>query len=107
MVFTFNPEATVGAGFIEQVKNLAIAAGGQVEFIELTAPLAELKRRLGSKSRHQHKKLTSVQFFEELHGQGAFDGSYMPKPKLSIDTSENQPPRAALLIARALDLLTV
>jgi len=31
----------------------------------------------------------------------------MPKPKLSIDTSDNQPARAALQIARALDLLPV
>jgi hypothetical protein len=66
-----------------------------------------LKRRLGSKSRHQHKKLTSLKLFEELHGKGAFEVSYMPEPRLSIDTSQNQPSRGALLIARALELLPV
>lgn len=105
MIFTFNPESTVRPDFIEKTKTVVTAAGGEVDFIELTVPLDELKRRLGSKSRHQHKKLTSVEFFEELHDQGTFDVSYMPEPKLSVDTGENQPSRAALLIARALDLL--
>jgi hypothetical protein len=31
----------------------------------------------------------------------------MPKPTLTIDTGENQPPRAALQIARKLNLLPV
>jgi hypothetical protein len=53
----------------------------------------------------QYKKLTSVTLFEQLHGEGSFDASYMPKPKLSIDTSDNQPARAALMIARTLDLM--
>jgi len=95
----------VRAEFIEKTKSVVSNAGGEVDFVELTAPIAEIKHRIGSKSRHQHKKLTSVQFFEELHGNGAFDVSYMPAPRLSIDTSQNQPSRAALLIARALDLL--
>ena len=107
MIFTFNPESTVRAGFIEKAKDVVTAAGGEVDFIELTAPLEELKRRLGSKSRHQHKKLTSLKLFEELHGKGAFEVSYMPEPRLSIDTSQNQPSRGALLIARALELLPV
>jgi hypothetical protein len=105
LIFTFNPESTVRAEFIAKTKDVVAAAGGEVDFIELTAPLDELKRRMGSRSRHQHKKLTSVPVFEDLHGKGAFDVSYMPEPKLSIDTSVNQPSRAVLMIARALDLL--
>ena len=105
MIFTFNPESTVRAEFIAKTKAVVASAGGEVDFIELTAPLEELKRRMGSRSRHQHKKLTSVHVFEELHDKGAFDVSYMPEPKLSIDTSLNQPSRAVLLIARALELL--
>jgi hypothetical protein len=60
---------------------------------------------MGSLSRLQYKKLTSVPLFEQLHREGSFDAAYMPKPKLSIDTSLVQPPRAVLQIARALDLL--
>jgi hypothetical protein len=67
--------------------------------------LPELKRRMGSLSRLQYKKLTSVPLFEQLHDEGSFDAGYMPEPRLSINTSLSQPPRAALQIARALDLM--
>jgi hypothetical protein len=107
LIFTFAPEATVRPGFINKMLSTVEAAGGEVDFIELTCPLAELKRRMGSLSRLQYKKLTSVPLFEELHGEGSFEASYMPKPKLSIDTSVSIPARAALQIARALDLIPV
>jgi hypothetical protein len=105
MIFTFNPESSVRPDFIGNTVKTVTAAGGEVDFIELTCPLPELKRRMGSLSRLQYKKLASVQLFEELHGEGVFDVSYMPTPRLSIDTSIHQPPRAALDIARALELL--
>jgi hypothetical protein len=105
MIFTFNPESTVRAEFIANTVKTVEAAGGTVEFVELTCPLPELKRRMGSMSRMQYKKLSSVPLFEELHAEGVFEVSYMPAPKVSIDTSENQPARAALEIARALDLM--
>jgi hypothetical protein len=105
MIFTFNPESTVRPDFIANTVKTMAAANGEVDFVELTCPLPELKRRMGSLSRLQHKKLTSVPLFEELHGEGSFDVTYMPRPRISIDTSDNQPPRAALEIARALDLL--
>lgn len=105
MIFTFNPESTVRPAFIGNVMNTVAAAGGQVHFIELTAPLPELKRRMGSLSRLQYKKLASVPLFEQLHQEGVFEVDYMPKPDLSIDTGIHQPARAALQIARALDLL--
>jgi hypothetical protein len=104
LIFTFAPEVTVRPGFIEELVNTVTRAGGEVDFIELTCPFPELKRRMASVSRLQYKKLTSVPLFEQLHKEGSFDAAYMPKPKLSIDTSLNQPARAALQIARALDL---
>jgi hypothetical protein len=106
LIFTFAPEATVRPAFIANTQSTVAAAGGEVDFIELTCPLPELKRRMGSLSRLQYKKLTSVPLFEQLHEEGSFDASYMPKPRLSIDTSDNQPARAALQIARALNLLS-
>jgi hypothetical protein len=107
MIFTFNPESTVRPSFIGNVMKTVAAAGSGVHFIELTAPLPELKRRMGSLSRLQYKKLASVPLFEQLHQEGVFEVEYMPKPHLSIDTSIHQPARAALQIARALDLLPV
>ena len=106
MIFTFNPESTVRPEFIDNTLSTVSAAGGEADFIELTCPLAELKRRMGSISRLQYKKLTSVPLFEELHSDGVFDVSYMPTPRLSIDTCTMQPPRAALHIARTLDLMS-
>jgi hypothetical protein len=105
MIFTFAPEATVRPGFIDKLVRTVAGAGGEVDFIELTCPLPELKRRMGSLSRLQYKKLTSVPLFEQLHEEGSFDASYMPKPRLSIDTCDCIPARAALQIARALDLI--
>jgi hypothetical protein len=107
LIFTFAPESTVRPEFIGKVESTIAAAGGEVDFIELICPLPELKRRMGALSRLQYKKLTSVELFEELHQEGSFDAAYMPKPRLSIDTSANTPARAALMIARALDLMPV
>ena len=107
MIFTFNPESTVRPSFIANVMNTVAEAGGKVHFIELTTPIPELKRRMGSLSRLQYKKLTSVPLFEQLREEGVFEVDYMPKPQLSIDTSLHQPARAALDIARALNLLPV
>ncbi|MGO9337427.1 MAG: AAA family ATPase [Terracidiphilus sp.] len=107
MIFTFNPESTVRPEFISNVKKIVAEAGGELHFIELTAPLPELKRRMGTLSRLQYKKLASVPLFEQLHQEGVFAVDYMPKPELSIDTSIHQPARAALQIARALNLLPV
>jgi hypothetical protein len=105
LIFTFAPESTVRPAFIGNTVSTVEAAGGEVHFIELTCPLPELKRRMGGLSRLQYKKLTSVPLFEQLHSEGSFDADYMPVPTLSIDTGDNQPARAALQIARALDLL--
>ncbi len=107
LIFTFAPEATVRPDFIVKVQSTVAAAGGEVDFLELTCPLSELKRRMGSLSRLQYGKLTSVPLFEQLHQEGSFDASYLPAPKLSFDTSISQPARAALQIARTLNLLPV
>jgi hypothetical protein len=107
MIFTFAPEATVRPVFIDKAISTVAAAGAELDFIELTCPLPELKRRMGGLSRLQYRKLTSVPLFEQLYGEGSFDASYMPTPKLSIDTSLGSPARAALQIARALELLPV
>lgn len=107
LIFTFAPEATVRLDFIAKTQSTVAAAGGELDFIELTCPIPELKRRMGSLSRLQYKKLTSVPLFEQLHQEGSFDASYMPTPKVSIDTSLCSSARAALLIARALELMPV
>jgi len=105
MIFTFAPEATVRPGFVGNLMRAIEGADGEVDFVELKCPLPELKRRLVASSRTQFKKLTSIEFFEDLLDAGSFSPDWMPKPKLSIDTSQATPARAALDIARTLNLL--
>jgi len=51
LIFTFAPEATVRAEFISRLADLMARKGGEVEFVELTCPLEELKERMENPSR--------------------------------------------------------
>lgn len=104
LIFTFAPEATVRASFIPALLETMAAEGASVEFAELTCPEAELKRRLKEPSRAQFKKLNSVELYDQLRDSGSFDALEMPRARVSIDTSLCTPARAALEIARALEL---
>lgn len=104
LIFTFAPEATVRPLFPQDAVNTVEQEGGRVDFVELTCPVAELKRRLDQPSRRQYQKLTSVDLFDELHATGSFEALRMPPPLISIDTDACLPARAALQIARALGL---
>jgi len=102
LIFTFAPEGTVRPGFIREVMRMVEREGGEVDFVELVCPLAELKRRIDSPSRLGYQKLSSVSLFEQLHADGVFDASNMPKPRLSIDTSLCTPVQAAMEIRQTL-----
>jgi hypothetical protein len=104
LIFTLNPESTVRSTFIPQTLETMRKFGGQVDFIELTCPLTELKRRIDSPSRLQYRKLNSLPHFEKLHSVGTFDTAHMPKPRLSIDTSLMSPIEAAAKIRETLGL---
>jgi AAA domain len=104
LIFTFAPESTVRPQFIDQALAIVRNAGGEVEFIELTCPLTELKARIDQPSRLRFQKLTSPSLFEQLHDDGIFDGSFMPKPRLTLDTSWHTPEQAAQQILQALQL---
>jgi len=66
--------------------------------------MPELKRRIGSASRQQHGKLTSVALFEQLHAAGNFNSPSMPRAGLSIDTATCTPTEAATEIVLVLGL---
>jgi len=104
LIFTFAPEATVRPGFIQEATRVIGDGNGEVDFVELVCPVAELKRRLGNASRMNYQKLTSVELFEKLLAAGSFDVAHMPKPRLSIDTSVLSPVQAATLIVQKLEL---
>jgi hypothetical protein len=102
LIFTFAPEPTVRPGFTDRVIDVVIGSGGEILFVELTCPTAELKKRIDSPSRLEFGKLTSLPLFEQLESAGSFDASHMPKPALSIDTSLCPPRDAAAKIAQLL-----
>jgi AAA domain len=104
LIFTFAPEATVRPGFVQEAMRAVAVGNGEVDFVELICPVAELKRRLGNASRQSYQKLTSVEVFEQLMASGSFDVSHMPEPRLTIDTGVLNPLQAATLIMQKLEL---
>ena len=104
LIFTFNPENTVRASFVQKTLEIVGENGGKVDFVELVCPLIELKRRIDSPSRLQYRKLSSLSLFEHLEASGAFDTSHMPRPLLTLDTSVKSPEEAAAEIGSALHL---
>jgi hypothetical protein len=94
LVFTFAPESTVRPEFIANAVAAVEGAGGEVCFVELKCPIAELERRMDAPSRHEWQKLKSVELFRELREKGA--NEFPPLPHgLVIDTSKVQPVEAA------------
>jgi chloramphenicol 3-O-phosphotransferase len=104
MIFTFNPEKTVRAGFVGQVVATVTNEGGQVDFVELVCPVEELKKRLASEFRLQYRKLSSLELFDRLEAQGEFDTAHMPRAVMTIDTGTTAPAEAAEQIRAGLML---
>ena len=105
LLFTFAPEATVRESFIPETVRIIETAGGTVDFVALTCPIDEIRRRLEHPSRHRFGKLTSVDLFDQLLAADTFGRPAMPQPRISVDTSISTPARAALEIARALGIM--
>jgi len=104
LLFTFAPERTVRPAFLHEALEVVRRVGGEVDFVELVCPLTELRSRMDSPSRLRYQKLTSLSHFEQLHADGIFDDSYMPEPRLVLDTSLCTPAQAALQIVETLEL---
>jgi hypothetical protein len=104
LIFTFAPERTVRPEFISAACKVVRQGGGEIDFVELLCPFAELKSRIDSPSRLKYQKLTSFALFEQLHADGIFDSSHMPEPRLTLDTSTCTPPEAAWQIVETLKI---
>jgi hypothetical protein len=104
LIFTFAPEKTVRPRFIADAIDAVTRNGGEIEFVELTCPIDELKQRMENPSRMKYQKLASVSLFEQLHSDGVFDADHMPQAAVSIDTSLCTPTQAAARIAGELKL---
>jgi chloramphenicol 3-O-phosphotransferase len=103
LIFTFNPEATVGPTFPQDVVAGVSPHGGRVRFVALTCPPDELARRVDSPDRAAFGKLRDRDLFQRLVAEGAFD--YPPIPsELTLDTAALSPDAAADRIVAALQL---
>lgn len=107
LVFTFQPEPTVAAGFTDRVRAVIEEAGGEIRFVRLTVSRGEQERRIGSEARKEFRKLTSVELLRALHGDFAASEEAMPGADLLIDTEQVLPETAAQRIAAAFHLPAV
>ena len=98
LITTFTPEHTVSPNFVDAVVTTIESTGGEVLFVPLVCPEAELERRMENQSRAEFAKLRSLSLYRELRNEGAFAYTSLPDSGLVIDTSKTQPDKAARLI---------
>jgi hypothetical protein len=101
LIFTFNPERTVREDFVQKVIEEVEAADGRIIFVELTCAEKELERRIEDGSRKEFGKLASVEQYRSLRDAGAFQFPKLPEG-LSVDTTNQSPADAAMLISNYL-----
>ncbi|MGH9882635.1 MAG: methyltransferase domain-containing protein [Pyrinomonadaceae bacterium] len=105
LIFTFAFDRTVGNTFIQNLRGIVEADGGEVLFVELICSQDELERRLTDPSRRQFGKLNSLELFRELSRAGAFVDPGIPTERLRLDTTDLSASAAAKWIAGSLGLL--
>lgn len=101
LIFTFNPEATVSAGFTQDAVVTVERHGGRVRFVALTCPPEEQARRIDGADRAAFGKLRDRDLFQRLTAVGAFDYPEIAS-ELTLDTAAMTPVEAADRIIAAL-----
>lgn len=107
LVFTFQPEPTVTAGFADRVRAVVNEAGGEVKFVRLTVSRHEQEQRIGAESRKEFRKMTSVELLRALHADFERSEEEMPPADVTIDTVAVLPIAAAKRIAGAFGLSAI
>jgi hypothetical protein len=97
LIFTFNPESTVRARFIQDAIDIVESAGGKISFVELTCDEEQLERRIEDPSRKAFGKLASVAQYRSLRDSGAFQFPKLPQG-MCLDTTDQSPFDSARLI---------
>jgi hypothetical protein len=105
LIFTFAPERTVRARFIQDAIDAVEKEGGEVHFVELTCDPDEMERRIENPSRSKFGKLNSLELYKELQRIKAFEFPELPKPAFTIDTTSREPLETARLIGEKLSLV--
>ncbi len=102
LIFTFQPESSVSAGFPAQAAQLFTAAGGQCLFVRLTLPLDAQLARIANDDRGRFGKLRDPALLRQLHADFTASEAAMPASALTIDTAATEPTAAADQIIRLL-----
>jgi hypothetical protein len=99
IIFTFAPEASVGAGFPLEAQRIFEAAGGETVFVRLTVAPEEQERRIGTPGRAEFGKLRSPALLRALRDEFTACEAAMPPAAITIDTGAVDPDTAARKIA--------
>lgn len=103
LIFTFAPERTVPASFIEETRAAVEAHGGEVCFVELQVSPEGQMQRVENPDRKASKKIHSREVLKKFRDGGG--AAYRPIPSdLVIDTEALAPDAAAQRIMDALAL---
>ena len=98
MIFTFNPENSVRQSFVQKSIEAVTSKGGEALFVEVVCDPSELERRMDTPERRNHKKLVSLELFRKLQAEGVFDSPKMPKPHLTLNSTNTSPRESAQMI---------
>ncbi|WP_114854085.1 shikimate kinase [Brachybacterium sp. YJGR34] len=96
LVFTFAPEATVGAGFPTRAREVVEDQGGTVHFVRLAVGTTEQERRIGHPDRAEFHKLQDLETLRRLRGSDA--PVEQPPVDLEIETDHSSPEQSASTI---------
>ena len=98
LIFSFLPEKSVGAGFIQNILDLVHRAGREVIFVKLICAAEVQEQRLTASGRAAFGKLRSIEDLRALTKSGVFDVPALPDSGLTIDTGQMTPVQAAQTI---------
>ncbi len=87
LIFTFSPEQTVPAGFVDEACKEIERGGGRVRFVRLLCGQKEQERRIVDRSRAEFGKLRSVEVLRKLRLDGAANYPELPAD-ITIDTEQ-------------------
>jgi chloramphenicol 3-O-phosphotransferase len=104
LIFTFVYDGPEDDDVVAERVSTVTENGGQVRFVELTAPQDVLLARVANESRRQQKKIVDRELLSALLKDKSYT-SVPYEPILKIDTSRMEPIQAARFIARHYQLI--
>ncbi len=99
LIATIVFERSVPETMVPNVRDRVVEAGGAVRFVQLVCEKAEHERRLASFERTRHRKLTSVELFNDILAAGQFTTPADLGDILTLDTTRLSGAQAADSIA--------